>query len=57
MAIPDSALKSLADERAASAKRFLVNEQGMPADRAVLEQADPAADGNRFSGVEMSVDA
>ena len=57
MAVPDGALKSLADERAASAKRFLVNEQGMPADRAVLEQADPAADGNRFSGVEMSVDA
>ena len=54
--VPQSDLKALADERAASAKRFLVNEQGMAADRAVLEQADPAADGNRFSGVEMSVD-
>jgi hypothetical protein len=56
IAITDDALKTLADERAASAKRFLVNEQGMAADRAVIEQADPAADANRFSGVEMSVD-
>ncbi|MEP1595832.1 MAG: DUF748 domain-containing protein, partial [Halieaceae bacterium] len=54
--VPDSALKALADERAASVKRFLVNERGMAADRAVLEQADPTAEGNRFSGVEMSVD-
>ena len=54
--IADDALKTLADERAASTKRFLVNEQGMAADRAVIAQADPAADANRFSGVEMSVD-
>ena len=56
IAIADDALKTLADERAASTKRFLVNEQGMAADRAVIAQADLAADGNRFSGVEMSVD-
>ncbi|GAB3278098.1 DUF748 domain-containing protein [Parahaliea aestuarii] len=54
--VPDAALKTLAEERAASSKRFLVNEGGIAADRAVIEQTDPAADYNSFSGVEMSVD-
>ncbi|TXS90201.1 DUF748 domain-containing protein [Parahaliea maris] len=56
IAVPDDALKALAEERAASSKRFLVNEAGVAADRAVIEQTDPAADYNSFSGVEMSVD-
>ncbi|WP_116365231.1 DUF748 domain-containing protein [Parahaliea mediterranea] len=54
--VPDAALKALAEERAASSKRLLVNEGKVAADRAVIEQTDPAADYNSFSGVEMSVD-
>lgn len=57
VAVPDAALKALAEERAASSKRFLVNEGGIAPDRAVIEQTDPAAEYNSFSGVEMSVDS
>ncbi len=54
--ISEDLLKSLADERAASTKRFLVNEQGISADRAVIRQADITDESNRLSGVEMSLD-
>lgn len=54
--IPEKALKDLAEERAAAAKRYLVTEAGIEADRAVIEQSDPTAKGNTFSGVEMSID-
>ncbi len=54
--LPADALKMLAEERAASAKRFLVNEAGIPADRAVIERSNAGAEGNTFSGVEMSIE-
>ncbi|MBA6412603.1 DUF748 domain-containing protein [Parahaliea sp. F7430] len=54
--VPSAALKALAEERAASTKRFLVTEGGIAADRAVIEPSDPMNQNNSFSGVEMSVD-
>ncbi|MFV0275793.1 MAG: DUF748 domain-containing protein, partial [Parahaliea sp.] len=57
IAVPADRLKHLADERAADAKRLLVNEGGLPADRAVIAQTDPQDEANTFSGVEMSVDS
>lgn len=55
--ISPEALRSLAQERAAEVKRYLVNTGGMAADRAVIAQSDPADKANDFSGVEMSLDS
>ncbi len=49
------ALAALARERAAASKRFLINEGGIAADRAVIEDIDPDSDADGFSGVEMAV--
>lgn len=54
--VPAEALRALAGERAADSKRFLVNEGGLAADRAVIANTDPADPDNTFSGVELSVD-
>ncbi len=56
IAVPPDMLKTLAEDRAAAAKRFLVNEGGIAADRAVVAQADPGDEAHSFSGVEMSLD-
>ncbi|MEP6391443.1 MAG: DUF748 domain-containing protein [Halioglobus sp.] len=54
--VPEEALKALASERAASAKRHLVTELQLEADRAVIELSDTNDEKNLFSGIEMSVD-
>jgi len=54
--VPNQALNTLASERAASAKRYLVNELQLEADRAVIELSDADDEKNLFSGIEMSVD-
>ncbi|MEP4484417.1 MAG: DUF748 domain-containing protein [Halioglobus sp.] len=54
--VPDGDLKALASERAASAKRHLVTELQLEADRAVIELSDTNDEKNLFSGIEMSVD-
>lgn len=55
--IDDTQLEKLAQERAAATKRYLVNEAGLPASSSVIEQPDIEEEANRFSGVEMSLDA
>jgi hypothetical protein len=54
--IDDAQLETLAQERAAATKRYLVNEAGLSASSSVIEQPDIEEEGNRFSGVEMSLD-
>ncbi|MEH6610981.1 MAG: DUF748 domain-containing protein [Halioglobus sp.] len=54
--IDNTLLEALAQERAAATKRYLVNEAGLPASSSVIEQPDIEEEGNRFSGVEMSLD-
>lgn len=54
--VPDSALQQLASERAASSKRFLVNEGEVDPERVVLAPPELEAEANTFSGVELSVD-
>ena len=56
IAVSDDSLKTLADERAASTKRYLVTELGIAADSAVIRQADVNDEANRLSGVEMSLE-
>lgn len=55
--VTDDTLLALAQERASAIKTHLVNESGLPADRAVIDQAsqlDPARE--VFSGVELDLD-
>ncbi len=54
--VPDSALLALASDRAASSKRFLVNEGAVDPERVVLAAPELEAEANTFSGVELSVD-
>lgn len=54
VALPDNALAVLAQSRAMAVKTFLVNEQGLAADRAVIEQTPPDDPAHTFSGVELS---
>jgi hypothetical protein len=56
IAVPDSVLADLALQRATEAKRFLVNEAGVDADRAVIDSVDPADEANRISGIEFAID-
>ncbi len=56
MPVAAEQLKSLAEERAVSLKRFLVNELQFPADRSAIEAVDVADEANVFSGVELDVD-
>lgn len=54
--VPAQTLAELAGDRAAASKRYLVNEGGVNADRAVIEQAaDPDPKTDSFSGVELAV--
>lgn len=54
VALPDNALAELAEARAVAVKTFLINEQGLAADRAVIEQTPPDDPAHSFSGVELS---
>ena len=54
--VPESVLADLALQRATEAKRFLVNEAGIDADRAVIDSIDPADEANRISGIEFAID-
>ncbi|MEH6593226.1 MAG: DUF748 domain-containing protein [Halioglobus sp.] len=57
ISIPESLLQTLAEDRAVEVKRYLVNEAGLPADRAVIETFDITDEENIFSGVEMKIDS
>jgi hypothetical protein len=56
ISIDDTLLETLAKDRAAATKRYLVNEAGLSASRSVIEQSDLKEESNRFSGVKMSLD-
>ncbi|QIB66749.1 hypothetical protein [Kineobactrum salinum] len=53
--MPAQALATLARDRAAASKRFLVNDAGIAADRAVIEEADPDNGAENVSGVKMAI--
>ncbi len=55
--VADDALLKLAADRAVAVKQVLVNEGGLAADRAVIEQANISPGENNFSGAELDVDA
>ncbi|PLW70107.1 DUF748 domain-containing protein [Pseudohalioglobus lutimaris] len=56
-AVSDEQLLGLARDRAVATKEYLVNELGMPADKAVIEQAaELDGDAQAFSGVVLDVD-
>ena len=54
--INNEELLELAEQRAVAVKAYLVNEAGMEADRAVLEQTGLDDEASRFSGVELDID-
>lgn len=54
--ISEAELAGLAEERAANAKRYLVIELQISADRSVIETGDATDEANTFSGIKMSVD-
>ncbi len=56
MPVSDQQLKDLAEERAVSVKRYLVNELQFPAERSAIELVDVDDEKNVFSGVELGVD-
>lgn len=53
--VPDKQLSELAQARAAAVKSFLLNEQGLAPDRAVIAQVSLDEGANTFSGVELGV--
>jgi hypothetical protein len=53
--VPDDELTALAGRRAVAVKAYLVNEAGLPAERAVVAQADLQDGDNEFSGVELGI--
>ena len=55
--IPDIQLQELAQERAATVKRYLLNEAALPPERAVIGKASLAEEDNNFSGVEMGIES
>jgi len=55
--IPDDALSALAKERAANVKSYLVNDAGLAADRAVVDQSGLKKGDNTFGGVELEVES
>ena len=56
MAVSNQQLQDLAEERAVSVKRYLVNELLFPAERSAIELVDVDDEKNVFSGVELGVD-
>jgi hypothetical protein len=54
--ITDSQLTDLAEQRAVTAKSYLVNEAGLAPDRAVVGQPDLEENDNTFSGVELGIE-
>jgi hypothetical protein len=54
--VPASTLEKLLQDRAVAVKTYLVNEVGLAADRAVIEQVSAQDEANLFSGVELDVD-
>lgn len=56
IAVSDSQLLQLAEDRAIAVKTYLVTNAGLAADRAVIAQGTLDAESNLFSGVELSVD-
>ena len=48
-------MHELAANRAATVKRYLVNEAGLAPDRAVVGQGNLNEDANLFSGVELDI--
>ncbi|MBE9539388.1 MAG: DUF748 domain-containing protein [Proteobacteria bacterium] len=56
IAVSDKQLQVLAEERAVSVKRYLVNELQFPADRSAIELVAVDDEKNVFSGVELGVD-
>ena len=57
IAVGDQQLEALAEERAVSVKRYLVNELQFPAERAAVELVALDDEKNVFSGVELGVDS
>jgi len=58
IAVSDEQLRELAQNRAVATKDYLVNELGLPADRAVIEQsAELDASAQVFSGVTLDLDS
>jgi hypothetical protein len=56
IAIAGQQLEALAQQRAVSVKRYLVNELQFPAERAAIELSELNDEKNIFSGVELGVD-
>ncbi|MFU8764521.1 MAG: hypothetical protein ACNA7T_08365, partial [Haliea sp.] len=54
--VPESALLALASDRAASSKRFLVNDGAIDPERVVVAPATLESEVNTFSGVDLSVE-
>ena len=55
--IPDIQLRELAQERAATVKRYLLNEAALAPERAVVGKANLEDEDNSFSGVEMGIES
>jgi hypothetical protein len=53
--VPDTQLSELLGQRAATVKRYLLNEAGLAPERAVIGEASLNGKGNEFSGVELSI--
>jgi hypothetical protein len=56
IAVADAQLSTLAEDRAVTAKSYLVNEAGLAPDRAVVGQASLDEKSNTFSGVELGIE-
>lgn len=54
--VDDATLQTLAGNRAAEAKRILVNDYGLEAGRAAVETAHLEDEAHSFSGVELDID-
>ncbi len=54
--VPEAELEALLQARAVAVKAFLVNEMGLAADRAVIDQISLDDEAQQFSGVELGLD-
>jgi predicted transcriptional regulator len=57
MPVSDSALQELIEARAVAIKSYLVNEQGMPADKIAIEQTGLDDEAHQFSGAELALES